>query len=354
MIRIAGPAIGALVVGAVVLLWPLMGVRLPRPSGAYAVGSARSHLAFDADRPDRISALSVWYPATSGGRAAYRADGHGLEAMLVGWLVRSSAAPGAPVASQARRFPALISIASWGGVGSENTALCEDLASHGFVVIALDDMDRDRHADPAVSGPLDLSSDRAVASTMRLASRKRTREAQRVSRLIDRVTRGEASFPADVARSIDAQRIAVIGYSFGGAVAFAAAQVDPRIRAAINLDGWMFAGDSPPSGREFPYLFVGTVDVPPSAADVRVMDHAARAAAHLDADDRRFMDAEALRGGVAVTIPGADHGSFRDDLRLALVHRSNHAIPSARVMRVVTNAVLPFVRRSFDRHARSS
>lgn len=42
---------------------------------------------------------------------------------------------------------------------------------------------------------------------------------------------------------LDCSRVGVYGYSFGGAAAFSAALKNPRIQAAVNLDGWQYGGE---------------------------------------------------------------------------------------------------------------
>ena len=73
--------------------------------------------------------------------------------------------------------------------------------------------------------------------------------------VIDQLARPDAlSAVLPVAR-IESQRVAVIGHSFGGAAAMAAASEDPRVVAAANIDGTPY-GDLPDSLQTQPLLLV--------------------------------------------------------------------------------------------------
>jgi dienelactone hydrolase len=115
------------------------------------------------------------------------------------------------------KFSLVIYAPSLSGPGFENADVCEYLASHGFVVIA----------SPSLGAhSFQMSSDMQGAET----------QASDIS--------FEIGF-AGALPQVDASRIAVLGYSWGGISNFFAAARDDRIKALIAFDG---------SARYFPGL----------------------------------------------------------------------------------------------------
>ena len=54
---------------------------------------------------------------------------------------------------------------------------------------------------------------------------------------------------------VDANNAGAFGHSFGGAVSAQICYQDPRVKAALNEDGWMF-GDVATHGLDKPYMFM--------------------------------------------------------------------------------------------------
>ncbi|QYF94154.1 dienelactone hydrolase family protein [Massilia sp. PAMC28688] len=180
----------------------------------------------------------IWYPAAAQGRPmAYRDyfDTLGAEddfsasaadkaRRIKAELDMATAGPRAAPAQQALaaamtasrdaaarqgRFPAVVYGPSFGTAAMDNADLCEYLASHGYVVIA----------SPSVGA-------RSRAMTKDLDGL----EAQAA----------DMAFLAGFARSlpnVDAARIGVMGYSWGGLANVLAAARDDRIGAVVSLDG---------------------------------------------------------------------------------------------------------------------
>jgi len=143
----------------------------------------------------------------------------------------------------ARPYPLIIYVPGWGGNRGENDVLLSDIASAGFVVAAADDISRDP-PDPATdpadevvrTGEFRAFSAQDLAQFPEVSERRTRLGYDKVARLIDALTQPTLR---TVPFSIDASSIGVVGYSFGGAVAATALVRDPRVRAAVNLDGWV-------------------------------------------------------------------------------------------------------------------
>ena len=139
--------------------------RFPDPSGPYEIGTLTYHWV-DADRPEVFTAdpddrrelmVQVWYPAKgdpSSPRAPYIQDADAVTAafarlfdvpkFLLGNLkyVTTNAIPSAPVAAPMADdepgYPVLIYLEGLGAFRQMNTFLVEELVSHGYVVVAID------------------------------------------------------------------------------------------------------------------------------------------------------------------------------------------------------------------------
>ncbi|WP_432728645.1 alpha/beta hydrolase family protein [Variovorax sp. W6] len=244
------------------LAWSFVPVpELPAPSGPFAVGTEvfrwvdeeRAEEA-TADPDDRRSVVvQAWYPAASGeGAASSRyIDGLGrlpdFVSLIPGLVMQrydriaTHARTDAPVSAQRERWPVVLFSPGYGASRAFYSGLLADLASHGFVVLALD------HAYEAPV--LELADGRLATPIVRFLpddpDRLRYMGAQQSVRAADlRFVAGQVgqpfAFGPRLSQRLDSQRIAAIGHSFGGASAVEAAMEDARIRAVANIDGTLY------------------------------------------------------------------------------------------------------------------
>lgn len=292
-------------------------------------------LTFTLERPREprgISAgrfgVSVWYPGRpSTRRAPYGSGGPGIKRRIYRSLVTAHAARDVAFAVRHERAPVVVYVAGWGGERTDNTALGEELASHGFVVAAIGDLRFDGPPNSRLAGPLDLSSPQAYEATLRLAHEKMAFDVLRVSAVLDRLALLDAADPAGrFTHRLDLARAGIVGYSFGGAVALEACRHDRRLRAAMNMDGWLFDAATGYRGG-VPYFLVTDRAPLPGPDDLNAADSAHRYASALTiADEARQREVLQL-GGYELRVDGADHLSFADVPLYALRHRygSRHA-----------------------------
>lgn len=239
---------------------------LPAPTGPYAVGR-RSFAWVDETRPDPLAPdpaakremfVWAWYPAA-------KAPGAALAPYLPdAWLrqlhrgdeeqrldrVHAHALEGAPVSDAEAAFPVLIFAPGMGMEPTHYTALAEEIASHGYVVIAV----THPYSTPAVVYP-DGRVARAEESRVPFAwlTMVPIFGADLVS-VLDHVVaehdRGDAFFAR-----LDPARVGVFGHSFGGAAAAEACRRDPRFRAGMDMDGSVF-GEVLETGVRQPFLLM--------------------------------------------------------------------------------------------------
>ena len=213
---------------------PADALALPTPDGPAGVGVAASGFA----------STVVYYPAIAGtGRGHYRyvtpllATAAGLEPAQMDRVLSTAQIDATPAPDASPRHVIVLS-PGWRSLIAFSTSMAEDLASHGYVVLAT-------QTDVAAEWSHDKSSaqDRA----------KRLKTIDDELEFLDGPT-----LPAIVG-PIDVRQVAVGGHSYAGTIAFDAAPNSNRIAAAIDLDG-SARGEAvrPPSSR--PTLVLVTID----------------------------------------------------------------------------------------------
>lgn len=275
--RLGLVGIAAICVG----VWILPAVpTLPQPDGRFALGTqifrwtdASRDEPHTADPTDHRSVIAqVWYPTdrreTSGGiaRLAY-IDGIGslpsTVSVMPSFLMRrydqidTHAEPLAPLAPSDRPWPVVIFSPGYGAPRAVYTGLATQLASRGFVVFVLDHPFESAVTalpDSQVVGTQEilLPGEQDLIPYMVREQAVRTAD---VRFAIDQLARPEALSPLLRSDSIDSSRVAVIGHSFGGAAAIAAASEDARVVAAANIDGTPY-GDLPDREIAQPLLLI--------------------------------------------------------------------------------------------------
>jgi len=257
--------------------WLVLAVpRLPAPGGPYPIGSetfrwvdaTRGEDATDDPADRRNVVVQAWYPAAGGvtGPHAPYIDGLGdlppRVSLLPRFLLRrygevdTHAVARAPLAAGSRRWPVVIFSPGYGAPRAFYAGLLADLASRGYVVLALDH--------PYESAVTQLADGRVVHTVERFApgdpDRRRFMTDHQATRaadirfVLDRLAT-DAVGPRLRGR-LDAGHVAVIGHSLGGAAAALALSQDPgRLQAAANIDGTPY-GDLPAQRLQRPFLLL--------------------------------------------------------------------------------------------------
>ena len=325
---------------------------LPQPTGPDPVGTTLLKLppapakAAGDELASSPPTLQVWYPAAAANRRetapyALGATATGVEAYLgTQRLVRTAARLDAGFLPGGGRRPIVLFVASWGGKRWENTAEAQELASHGYVVVAMGD----RYPEP----PLDLSSERAFRTTLAWADEKVRRSAMDALAVLDFLSELDRSDPRGrFTHRLDLSRVGIFGFSFGGAVALEAASMTSQFRAVADLDGWLFGA----AADRWIDRLVLIMSEGPAAGGSPVADmHASSIAAERNAaalDDRseRQMDAGFARsGGYLLTIAGTNHFNFSDRAFASPIRRWVGAGPIAprRATRIINDYLLAF------------
>ena len=281
-------------------------LRLPPLTGRYQVGTVTLHL-IDRSRPNPWTAspsyrelmVSVFYPARDTARhpvvpqmlpaaaahfgATAAKFAYGVPPGKVNWAATlSHAHAGAPVQRDGAPWPVVLYSPGAGDDRTWSTVAEEDLASHGYIVVAID------HTYDA--SEVEFPSRRLEDSVL-LQRLKKAQQSGTVTRLLEKVVRvrvadtrfvldelpaldagrnpgaGSPPLPAGLAGALDLSRIGMFGVSAGGFTAAQTMYEDPRIKAGIDIDGTLEYTPNPTGkhlspvaahGLNRPFMFMGS------------------------------------------------------------------------------------------------
>ena len=324
---------------------------LPAPSGPYAVGrttyrwvdDSRPETMTDASDDHRDVVAHVWYPAQAGGRGAgYLPDYAALRPALMsipefGWLktlglglLSSYAWADAPVSGAQDAYPLLVFMPGNRTNAGLYSALLEDLASHGYVVAAIDHLydagvvllsdgraalfDESRWPPPPAAG----SAGGSESEHARFYRERVDVRAADAAFVLQRLADLQPGGGDRLAGRVDLARAGVLGHSVGGVAAARACQVEPRFQACLNLDGLApgglaFYSDAGSIEQPFMLLIKATEPATDAMLDARGLTRAEWEAGTAQAAARQADLLSSVAGGsYRVTVPGAQHVSFTD------------------------------------------
>lgn len=307
IIRAGAAMVFLLALCGLVAGWCFPVFEFPPLPGPYRVGSSSLEIK-TSDGKNVL--LQAWYPASAyatGARMKYgvQASSRRLSNLQ---FVRTHALEGVEVGKAEAGWPVVFYSPSWAGSRFENTALCEALASEGFVVMAMD------HPDRGELPGLDFTTEASFERFMKAAERELNSRARDVLQVFAALTdlQSGALAGGKFQGRLNLAAAGVAGYSFGGAVAAEACLRDPRLRAGANLDGTLF-GKAERTGAPQPFLFVTDTAGMPPESELRSPDGAVRRNAEFFTKSLQDMDRWLqTRGGWLVRFDGTQHASFSD------------------------------------------
>jgi dienelactone hydrolase len=143
--------------------------------------------------------------------------------------------------------PLVLYAASWGGLRNENDVMLSNLASHGFLVVATDDVfydppspTTDPRDEAARKAPFRLGTSEEFAAFPETGLRRSRLGRRKLSLVLDALSADAGQLGSF---AIDMTRVSVIGFSHGGVVAGGMLAKDARVSAAVNLDGWVIGAE---------------------------------------------------------------------------------------------------------------
>jgi predicted dienelactone hydrolase len=212
--------------------------RLPDPSDA--AGAADAGIPTECAR--KLS-VEVWYPTDacpSAPAAPYLDDDElalvatGAEKAAIAGVV-THAVHGAAFASDGKKHPLLLLSPGYGVLPRSYTALVVELVSRGYVVAAIS------HTRWT---PVTIFADGTKMTATHTAPDMANLEGELdvwlgdARFVLDQLVQADGADPlGEVTGRLDLERVGMLGHSFGGTTALNLVDVDPRAKAALDLDG---------------------------------------------------------------------------------------------------------------------
>ncbi|MDQ0061635.1 alpha/beta hydrolase family protein [Paenibacillus harenae] len=237
--------------------------KLPAPTGDYGVGVQYVHLT-DETRVEpflkgsldkRELAVKIYYPAIEDKTMPYAAYFHDspelIKTFTAGYhmpdylfshlrRVKTHSQEGLQLSQDQENYPVILFSHGGGTTMEVHTSQCEDLASRGYVVAAVNHT----YVSSATELPGRIVTDRDATvnfdqgDPLDIITQIMADDVGFVIDMLDEMNDGETA--SIFAGKLDMEHIGVAGHSLGGAAAYNLAINDSRIKAAINLDGAVY------------------------------------------------------------------------------------------------------------------
>ena len=257
---------------------------LPKPTGLNPVGTKvfnwedKTRKEWFTERKDdyRKIVAQIWYPSDLVGESPmpyldYAGERIGpiseqveLPKFLIRHIqdVKSNSFSNSPIKKSDKPYPLIIFSHGLGGMRMQNTIQMEELASQGFIILAVD------HAYDANITIFSNGNTADYRAKMRSQVQKEEFWAVRLPQIKTRMadliyimdnlerlqTRGDSFW-----KKLDLSRVGVMGHSFGGATAVGVSILDNRFSACVALDGWFEPIEEHilQRGLDIPFLYIG-------------------------------------------------------------------------------------------------
>ncbi|MCU6712092.1 dienelactone hydrolase [Paenibacillus sp. J5C_2022] len=249
------------------LLYAFPVVKMPEPTGQYAIGTEQFHWIDEAreetfdDQPEgnRELIVQLWYPAerTSGQPELFFPDMARMSeseqiAEMLGGLkgpveafgdylkyIPSHSYAGAEIAGDQEAYPVIVLNHGFGTTRQFHVSQAEELASQGYIVASIDHT-YSTFATFFPDGRVTTNTTSKLGfeiETLDAIGKVWTEDVAFVLDQLEKLQSGEIA--GEAAGKLALDRIGVFGHSFGGATAYDSA-FDARIKASINMDGPLF------------------------------------------------------------------------------------------------------------------
>ncbi|MBN2147419.1 MAG: hypothetical protein JW726_08520 [Anaerolineales bacterium] len=282
--------VGLFVLGLSSLLPILLPVpHLPQPTGPYAIGTFSMELV-DSKRTDpyapapaspRRLMMQIWYPAVPAASADLAPWIENMDVVapaLANFFdlpdsffthiryARTHSALLAPLSRHAERYPLLLFSHGWSGFRAQNTYQMEELASRGYIVVAVDHTygamvtvfpDGSVAENNPAALPFNLPEEEYRAAANLLV----TQWAEDLEFVLDTMQALDAHDPAErFTGRLDLTRIGALGHSTGGGAVVEFCARDLRCRAGLAMDAYLVPVTSSviESGLSQPFMFLSS------------------------------------------------------------------------------------------------
>jgi predicted dienelactone hydrolase len=285
--RITIGSLGTVVLatGIFIPLYMLPMIALPKPTGPHVIGTTNYHW-IDESRSEMFTAavddyrevvVRVWYPAEPTENMKYAPYAYNDEQMeqldngqpLYKKVIldsiknaKSHSYHQLPVSSDQSRYPVLLLSPGFGASNFMYTSITEELASHGYIVVAIEhpyytDIPTLLPEGRFTEGQVDLNADPFDWDNM---GEHMQLWVEDVRFVLDRLYKLNGTDRQNIITGkMDLNRIGMLGHSFGGAAVAQVMHHDSRVLAGVNMDGFPY-GAIIEAGLSNPFLYIQTTD----------------------------------------------------------------------------------------------
>jgi dienelactone hydrolase len=291
--------------------------KLIEPQGHYKVGT-KIFRWIDFNRAEQITSdlndkrnvvVQAWYPTEQAANGTHSSYLDGMDhlpekiGILPRWIcehydqINTYGIINAPISKAQNQWPVIIFLTGNGASRAFYTSLVAGLASHGYVVLAIDHpyeaMITQLANGKIVTTIENHANDTDLTDFMKGRLDTRIADVQFVINQIGNLNKSTGNFLS----SLDQNRIVITGHSLGGATAAAAMALDARIKAAANIDGTLY-GELPQPNGPRPFLLLESNK-----------EESGRYVRYENGNQKFFKQ---FGGGYRFEIIEADHYSFTD------------------------------------------
>lgn len=216
--------------------------------------------------------------------------------------IKTNASLEVPVSNHYDQYPLLIFSHGLGTTPFIYTSLLEELASNGFIIVAIDHT----YSTMATTFPDDkvtgFDADDETFSYEELKQLEETwvKDVKFVLNEMEHRNTNDGMF----AQKIDLTKIGTFGHSFGGATAYQSCYEDDRIKAAVNIDGSIYNISTRLSKEEKSLMLLASDEY----ANAIFEDSQAVE----DLESYRFFRDVITKEGLFISIDGTKHYNFSD------------------------------------------
>lgn len=261
------------------LAYALPVVTLPKPAGSYEVGVKELHL-IDEKRNDpfldkspqkRELMVKLYYPAEKDNSKPYEpyfqpelitlfSSFFHVPAFLLGHLglVTTHSKAELQISGQQHSYPVVLFSHGAGTSMVVHTSQYEDLASHGYIVAAIDHPYVSAGTvfpDHTVSA-MEATTDFHTAEPAEIITQIMADDISFVMDKLGDLNNSSGTMDVNFKGKFDLDHIGVIGHSVGGAAAYNVAIHDSRVKAAVDLDGAVYTKPEQNDATIAPFLML--------------------------------------------------------------------------------------------------
>ncbi len=334
-----------IMLGVLFIMSNLKAYQLPKPTGRFHVGTKSYHwidksrsrfegvalekyVPFETsqaeidDHPQRELNIQVWYPAQADDDAKKAAYDEAAARLWTQWCktkgdtssqaqeyfdnLQTNSIVDAPLSDAQQEYPIIICSHGYTVQRCVHASLCEELASHGYIVFAIE------HTGTSVL--TELPDGRTVGCAFPTVSgicqqlvEMRVKDVKFLLNTLENLDEKNMLY-----ERLDLDKVGIFGHSMGGMTAVHASMQDQRIKAGACVEGPVLSADYfPEKGEKKPFLFLFAETFDEKFGNQEMLDFFGMQQPEFVPTYKKFVE-NFTSDCFEVTIKGTHHGDFCD------------------------------------------